>query len=81
MARVRYPFLVRYTSLVNQAVTYGQEKDGNDFERVDDPLLATVYRDLKMFRKGFEKSPTQYVKDFNSNEFRWDSVELVYVGE
>lgn len=82
MARVRYPFIVRYIALDGEGVTYAQEDWLNDdFQRVDDQLLATMYTNLKMFKKGFLKSPTQYVKDFNKGEFRWNNVELVYVGE
>jgi hypothetical protein len=82
MARVRYPFILCYKSLDGQEIKFAQEDwENDDFERVDDQLAATVYTNLKMFKKGFMVSPTEYVKHFNENVHRWNAVELIYVGE
>lgn len=82
MARVRYPFILCYKSLDGQKVKFAQEDwENDDFKRVDDQLAATVYTNLKMFKEGFMKSPTQYVKDSNGSVHRRNTVELVYVGE
>lgn len=82
MARVRYPFIVRFTALDNQGVTYAKEGAGPfDFERVDEILDATVYTGPKMFKKLYEKSPTAYLRDFNEIDWRQNDVALIYVGD
>jgi hypothetical protein len=84
MKRVRYPFIVRYES-VDGEWRYGREGlDNLDFERIDSPLEATVYRNCKEFRAGFMSTPTAFYKFQKEQEraspFLFGPTELVYVG-
>lgn len=85
MKRVRYPFIVRYTSRHDGSVKFGQEGlpegDGwNAYMHVGDQLAATVYTDLEMFKSGFHESPTAFITRVNSYFGRNSDIDLLYVG-
>lgn len=81
MKRVKYPFIVKYT--YPEKVTFAREPDENQlhFEQVPDQLVATVYRNLKEFKRGFDLSPTAWIEQVRQFELEGQSTELVYVGE
>ena len=83
MAKKIYPFIVCYSGPHQDL--YAREPDENapdeDFRQVDDQLEATVYRNLRTFKRGFGISPTEWVEKHNKNPWAdGHIVTLIYVG-
>jgi hypothetical protein len=83
MARVKYPFIVCYSGPEKDLFAKEPDPDNpaDDFQQVEDQLLATVYHNIKEFKAGFGRSPTEWVERQNQNPWAdGHIVALIYVG-
>lgn len=82
MARVKYPFIVKYGYEDGTALFGCEPRDEGDvFTQVPDQLEASVYRNIKQFKSGFKLSPTAWLVKMRAFEDDGQTTELVYVGE
>lgn len=84
MARVKYPFIVRYNNHDGSS-EYSKEDPVKGWDTTRDQLEATVYKSLKEFkgdRNGFGVTPTEFMKLTHPiGPLSLPDRELVYVGE
>lgn len=81
MARVKYPFIVKYGYADKALFAKEPDEDRPFFEQIHDQLEATVYHDIKDFKRGFKSSPTAWLLKMREFEDDGQFTELVYVGE
>lgn len=85
MARVKYPFIVRYNN-ADGSTDYSKEDAVRGWTTTRDQLEATVYKNLKEFKgdkgNGYGLTPTEFIKFVSPiGPLQLPDRELVYVGE
>lgn len=81
MARVKYPFIVKYGYVDKVLFAREPDEEVHFFQQVPDQLEATIYHNLKEFKSGFTASPTAWLEKMREFEGDGQFTELVYVGE